>query len=227
MIREEYETLCKDIGVKGNWDAYEKCIKEFEKYLNSALEIQSETFIIIFLESCPENTNNYIFSSLGANINSKTDSYLWNIYRGFFPNGPASVKRNILNALLGYTTKKHVAMPVFIMDLFPFHGIDLAGKRHKLCDVLQGSNANLLLLEDVIGTQNLLNSYKKIFLFGLPYTIWNRLGGLGIGSLYNDGTSKKNGLLGKFDNNKVIVNVGGQNISQVGIQSWRKYEGIE
>jgi hypothetical protein len=67
----------------------------------------------------------------------------------------------------------------------------------------------------------------KLFLFGVPYTIWNNAGGYGNGSLYCDYKSNKNGLLGSFNNITVIMNSGGQNISSNVIKRWREHEQVQ
>ena len=218
--RNEYEECCK--LNKGYW-------KRVTNYLRRA---EPEKVIIVFLECVPAALDNNMFDNGTHEIDKDgIDSYLWNIYRGFFEkkvNGKLT-KRAALRKLLKFKCKgKNV--PVIILDLFPFHGMNLKkGIPSHRSKIINGFSTHKgLILEDVNMSLDKLSEMEveKYFVFGVPYSIWNRLGGAGQGSLYMDGFNKKKGPLGRFINKQAIRNVGGQGISYNNIVEWRKREGL-
>lgn len=229
---DQYNAICRTVGInQGNFtNGYQYCYRLYNAYFNNAINqlngLTYNTVVLVFLESCPQNTANYIFGNLNNQITSRNDQYLWNIYKGFFNSNPSPnmTKQACLNALIRYQTSLNRHVPVFILDLFPFHGIKLNGQiRRNICTNI--SDPRLLL--DVNHYIQRIGQVKKLFLFGVPYTIWNYSGGYGNGSIYINSTSNKNGLLGSFHNNNVIINIGGQTLSSTGINIWRISEGIQ
>lgn len=228
-----YNKLCQSVGIPQSQRNYQKgylyCDGLFNTYFqNVTTYLNSESpkkVILLFLESCPENTANYIFGTPNKPISFLNDSYLWNIYTGFLGANPIvdMTKGDCLNALLNYKTNQGLHVPVIILDLFPLHGIDLKGYRKEICKRI----TNPRMLCDVVRNVNSLTSnVDRLFLFGVPYSIWNYSGGYGNGSIYMDNLSEQTGLLGRFSNNSVVVNIGGQNISSKTIHDWRKNENI-
>jgi hypothetical protein len=214
---------------------YKKCCKLNEVYWNLVTnylhEAKPKKVIVVFLESVPEDLDNNMFSKRDEHIELPNDSYLWNICRGFFKIEVCSIltKGEALEVLLKFRCNGE-NVPVIILDLFPFHGMDLKkGKPSHRSKIINGFSTHKgLILEDVNMSLNKLSEMKveKYFLFGVPYSIWNGLGGAGQGSLYMDGFDKKEGPLGTFINEHAIRNVGGQGISYNNIVEWRKREGL-
>ena len=210
------------IGVNGNWNTYKECCKDYKEYFDLVLNKikNKKKIIIVFLESGPEETTNYIFSKTSKKITFPTktitadpDQYLTRIYKGFIKNGELSGKTKIeaLVELLECHT------PIILMDLFPFHGIKLKSKnREKICDNLN------LVLDDSKEYLSRIEDYNKYIIFGVPYTIWHLTGGQGTGSIYADSSKH----LGSFINSKVVINMGGQSLSSTFIIKWLKNEGL-
>ena len=220
-IKEEEYKICCELN-KVYW-------KMVTNYLQKA---KPKKVIVIFLESVPAELLNNMFSNgIQAIDKYGKDSYLWNIYRGFFEEDVNLIlkKSEALKKLLKFNCKgKNV--PVIILDLFPFHGMDLKkGTPSQRSKIINGFSTHKgLILEDVNMLLKQLSERKleKYFVFGVPYSIWNGLGGAGQGSLYMDGFDKKEGPLGTFINEHAIRNVGGQGISYNNIVEWRKREGL-
>lgn len=227
LNNSQYNSLCEKIKVTPNYkNGHQDCNSRYQDYFEKVLSYISGNnptrVVCFFLEACPSNTQNYIFN-FDKGINSKNDSYLWNIYTGFNGNPVNGMKKdNCLFALLEHKTNDGENIPVIIFDLFPFHGIDLNGYRINICN--QINNADLL--QDVKHYISQIQKRKKLFLFGVPYTIWNFAGGYGDGSLYRNSGLVDSGLLGDFYNKSIVINVGGQNISSQAIKMWRSAEGI-
>ncbi|MBK7478474.1 MAG: hypothetical protein IPI69_01235 [Bacteroidales bacterium] len=235
----DYDKLCQSLGIpqgrRNYQNGYLYCDRLFNSYFQNVITHLNSNcpkkIVVLFLESCPANTANYIFECRKA-VNWPNDSYLWNIYTGFFGKNPANMlKQDCLNDLLNYRTIQGTNVPVVILDLFPFHGINLNGYRKNICSNII---SNLLILEDVINrVRTFPSSIERLFLFGVPYIIWNYLGGYGDGSIYMyslsaqmNNLSVQTGPLGSFHNTTVVVNIGGQNLSSRGIQDWRINENI-
>lgn len=234
-----YHSIFNKVPEAGNYIKYKSCTVDFErnyfrrvkKYLRTHKPTE---IIVIFLESCPQAVENYMFRDTMNMIRPNTDSFLWNIYRGFYPTSDKRTKSQVLYALLEYTTLGGVGKktPVVILDLFPWHGIDLNAKsasltfrRHYIDSF--NENKELLLLDVNISLEDLdsiTTCLNKYFLFAIPNSVWSYLGGAGGGSLYIDDLKGVTGPLGKYCNKSNVINVGGQNISQRGIQYWRMKE---
>jgi hypothetical protein len=217
-------------------NAYMKCCAYYEKYWQFVMkhirEKKPKKVILFFLESVPEKLGNNMFSNGANHIKVPEDSYLWNICRGFFKKEVCSIltKDEALEVLLKFRCNGE-NVPVIILDLFPFHGMNLKDHRSKIVNGFSTKKVvKKLIIKDVNVFLKKLSDPKlnlgKYFLFGVPYSIWNGLGGAGQGSLYMDGFDKKEGPLGTFINEHAIRNVGGQGISYNNIVEWRKREGL-
>lgn len=230
---QDYNSLCNDLAItKPNWNSYISCRKHYNNYLNTALSYSSgaRKAVFLFLESCPKDTSDYIFTAPSVKILSKNKSYLYRIYTGFYDKNKISAtktKKECLSDLLNYqSSSQNEKIPVILFDLFPLHGIELNPKiRQNICSKII---SNRFLIHDVISDISQFKSIEvKLFLFGVPYTIWNLAGGYGPGSIYTTSNLSSSGPLGNFDNTSAIINMGGQNLSSSLINAWRKKEGID
>lgn len=218
------------------WPEYENCFAFYNEYWQIVMkhirEKKPRKVILFFLESVPEKGKNMFANGDDNLIDDGKNSYLWRICRGFFKEEVVSklTKGEALQLLLKFQSNGE-NVPVIILDLFPFHGMDLKDHRSKIVDGFSTNpKTRELILKDVKLFLKKLSPPKlnleKYFLFGLPYSIWNGLGGAGPGSLYMDGFDKKKGPLGTFINQYAIRNVAGYNISNNNIVNWRKREGL-
>jgi len=232
MTGKDYKNLFNSLKISPQHQIYSVCRNDYTEYLKQAKNIceNVDKIILLFLESFPQKTvSNYIFSRKngGYSILGQTNNYLHRIYCGFYDQ--TTIKRSdtnldLLDRLLKYKNGFGKSIPVIIFDLFPFHGVSLKNQRHAICNVI---NTNPLLLLDVLNDMNLFkNIQTRLFLFGVPYTIWNNLGGFGKGSIYINTLNRQTGLLGDFHNKSVVINVGGQNINSKKIIDWRNQENI-
>ena len=239
MTEKNLEKLFKELKIDKNqikWTEYENCFAFYNEYWQIVMkhirEKKPRKVILFFLESVGKNLGNNMFSNGNKRILVPYDSYLWNIYRGFFPGTPKpKSKGSALKELLQFQCNGE-NVPVIILDLFPFHGMDLKDHRSKIVNGFAiNQKVKDLILKDVNLFLEKLSPPKlnleKYFLFGVPYSIWNGLGGAGPGSLYMNGFHKKDGPLGTFINKHAIRNVGGYNISNNNIVNWRKQEGLD
>jgi hypothetical protein len=238
MNKRDFNTLFvalnifKPCPIHFNYDNYFTNYKsyfiEYQIYLKKAKKtiVNNKQLIVLFLESGPENSDNYIFSSLTNQINPASDSFLWNICKGFGLDPREKTKETCLIWLYSRD------VPVLIIDLFPFHGINLSKKKNKtsyrsliLHKFKRDQNSFITALKDPI---DILRPFKgdKIFLFGVPNSFWNSFGGPGKGSIWLTDLKKKSGPLGGYSNKTNIVNVGGQTISSAAIKSWCEIERV-
>lgn len=231
LNEEKYHSLCNMVNVKGDYENYKICADQQMAYVRRAADFlknkKPKKVVIIFLESGPKSMNNFMFNDLKFVKN--TDSYLNNIYNGFLNKSPkvnCKKKELLTNLLNTRIDDNHV--PVIILDLFSFHGINLGSRkkttpRKLICENIE----DRLMLQDVKNHLSALRGsreFEAFFLFGVPFTIWNYAGGVGPGSIYMNNFSKQNGPLGVFRNKTVIKNVGGQNISSSAIKIWVEKE---
>ncbi len=232
LSKKEFDKLVVDCGSKtltrnASCTDYRKSMSEYDSYFANALKkIEKKNLIVLFLESGPKPLSNYIFKNPKNFINYATDKFLWNTCVGFGIEPKNQKKEWCLEQL--YSRGKY---PVLIIDLFPFHGINLSEPkgnpiRRGIYEKFKADN-NLLMLaiKDPIDYLKKVSG-KKVFLFGVPGSFWNSFGGPGIGSICLTNPAKKSGPLGSYSNKKNIVNVGGQTISSIAIKTWRNAEGV-
>jgi len=206
---------------------YNNYFKKYLKYFQDAqAEINGKKLIVFFLESGPIPFKNYIFSSITKEINYRDDSFLWNMCTGFGLDPRGISKKDCLKWL--YSRE----IPVLIIDLFPFHGIDLSQPkgnpyRRQILEEFKSNNSLFVqALKDPIDILSGFEENEKIFLFGVPGSFWNSFGGAGKGSVCLTNLQKKSGPLGQYSNKTNVVNVGGRTISSEAIKLWSKIEGV-
>ncbi len=232
LTEEDFNKLVADCGSKrltpiASYINYHDSMSEYDSYFVKALkEINNKSLIVLFLESGPNPLSNYIFKEPENIICFETDKFLWNTCVGFGIKPKDQKKEWCLEQL--YSRGEY---PVLIIDLFPFHGINLSEPkrnpiRRGIYEKFKADN-NLfkLAIKDPIDYLNKVSG-KKVFLFGVPGSFWNSFGGPGIGSIFLTNRSKKNSPLGYYINKTNIVNVGGQTISSYAIKTWIKAEGV-
>jgi hypothetical protein len=245
LTEEEFNKLVDDCGLNTlthnpSYTDYCDSMSKYNSYFVKALkEINNKNLIVLFLESGPNPLSNYIFENRNQQINYATDKFLWNTCVGFGIDPKKKKKEWCLKQL--YSRGEY---PVLIIDLFPFHGINLSEPkgnpiRRGIYEKFKADN-NLLTLaiKDPIDYLNKVSG-KKVFLFGVPGSFWNSFGGPGIGSICLTNRvkkigsicltnrAKKSGPLGDYSNMTNIVNVGGQTISSYAIKTWLKAEGVK
>ena len=233
LTNKEFDKFIIDCGSKtltreASYTDYSNSMSAYDSYFVNALKkIDNKNLILLFLESGPEPLSNYIFNNPKNIINYATDKFLWNTCVGFGIEPKNENKEWCLEQL--YSRRKH---PVLIIDLFPFHGINLSEPkgnpiRKWIYEKFKADN-NLLTLaiKDPIDYLKKVSG-RKVFLFGVPGSFWNSFGGPGKGSICLTNRAKKSGPLGSYINKKNIVNVGGQTLSSNAIITWRKAEGID
>jgi hypothetical protein len=229
MNKTDFKKLFDDLNFFNSTPRHSNYNKYFNKYLeyckNAKAHINGKKLIVLFLESGPERFKNYIFSSVTNQINPTNDSFLWNICNGFGLDPRGKTKETCLIWLYSRD------VPVLIIDLFPFHGINLSlpkgnPYRRQILQRFKGDNS--LFADALKDPIDLLSQFKgeKIFLFGVPNSFWNSFGGPGKGSIWLTGLKKKSEPLGRYSNKTNIVNVGGQTISSAAIKSWCEIEGV-
>jgi hypothetical protein len=227
-----FEPCAKPSKYDSYFDTYNTYFEEYQKYLKGAKKkikkkIESnKKLIVFFLESGPKDIENYIFWSLIDPINPTNDSFLWNICTGFGLDPRGKTKRDCLKLL--YSRE----IPVLIIDLFPFHGINLSEpkgnpyRRQILEEFKRKKPLFVQALKDPIDILSRFEENEKIFLFGVPGSFWNSFGGAGKGSVCLTNLQKKSGPLGQYSNKTNVVNVGGQTISSAALMLWCEIEGV-
>jgi hypothetical protein len=113
------------ITLEDDWDFYYKNI--FLPYYNENNQLR-----LIFCESSPENSANYMFlsASLEDIITTENDKYLQQIYNGVFPHVCTKSLPTRRNALIQLAQQN-----ILILDLLPTHGIKLETRERIIINV--------------------------------------------------------------------------------------------
>lgn len=131
MNELEYTSILQNISnrihSKRNYQLYIESENYWINYVTSIyLENRNQGLPerVVFCESGPMNTQNYMFSNLENLLNSKTDKYLDQIYKGVFNVNNTNISK--FEALVHLASNN-----VLILDILPTHGIKLQSKERK------------------------------------------------------------------------------------------------
>lgn len=167
------EKISRRMSNRGNYGIYEILENDWLGYKEEIYLINynnQSQLRLICCESCPEDTNNYMFcrERLDTYLTTENDKYLQQIYNGVFPLNNINFNRLTRREALVQLAQQNI----LILDLLPTHGICLYTLERKRIN--ESPVKELVIDFDKITTLPHLEEVDLNYIFAVPPSLYTQ-----------------------------------------------------